>query len=66
VAAFTRLAGEAPEQLRDYCTGLVGYAHKHRELIRMFGRFPHRNRVLGRADTPEESAWLVEHPHYFG
>ena len=34
------------------------YATGHREAIRRFGRFPHRNAALGRANTPEEQAWL--------
>lgn len=66
VAAFTRNAAEAPPEYRAWCEGLVGYAHKHRDLIRLFGRFPHRNAVLGREDTPEEKAWLAAHPNYFG
>ena len=34
------------------------YAEEHRDIIRRFGRFPHRNAVLGRATTPEERAYL--------
>jgi uncharacterized protein (DUF924 family) len=34
------------------------YAEIHAEIIRRFGRFPHRNAVLGRATTPEEQAFL--------
>ena len=34
------------------------YAQEHAEIIRRFGRFPHRNAVLGRATTPEEQAFL--------
>lgn len=34
------------------------YAEAHRDVIRRFGRFPHRNRALARVDTPEEQAWL--------
>ncbi len=36
----------------------VQYAHAHRDVIVRFGRFPHRNRALGRQNTPEEQAWL--------
>ena len=36
------------------------YAEQHAEIIRRFGRFPHRNRVLGRPTTPEEQAFLDE------
>ncbi|MBS4097592.1 MAG: DUF924 domain-containing protein [Sulfuricella sp.] len=35
------------------------WANHHRELIRRFGRFPHRNAILGRASTPEELAYLA-------
>ena len=34
------------------------YAEEHADIIRRFGRFPHRNHVLGRATTPEEQAFL--------
>ena len=34
------------------------YAHHHRDVVRRFGRFPHRNKVLGRASTPEEMEYL--------
>ena len=37
---------------------LLGYAHAHRNVIKRFGRFPHRNAALGRSNTPEEQAWL--------
>jgi uncharacterized protein (DUF924 family) len=35
---------------------LLGYATKHRDVIARFGRFPHRNAMLGRAPRPEEIA----------
>jgi uncharacterized protein (DUF924 family) len=34
------------------------YAEDHAEIIRRFGRFPHRNRMLNRETTPEEQAFL--------
>ncbi|WP_084673777.1 DUF924 family protein [Methylobacterium sp. WSM2598] len=34
-------------------------AREHRDLIRRFGRFPHRNPILGRAETPQERAYLA-------
>jgi len=34
------------------------YANEHADIIRRFGRFPHRNRMLGRATTAEEQAFL--------
>ena len=36
----------------------MSYAIGHREAIRKFGRFPHRNAALGRVNTAEEQAWL--------
>ena len=33
-------------------------AHRHRDVIREFGRFPHRNAALGRTNTAAEQAWL--------
>ncbi|WP_284316284.1 DUF924 family protein [Labrys miyagiensis] len=36
------------------------YAEGHRDIIRRFGRFPHRNAILGRATTPEEQHFLDE------
>ncbi len=35
------------------------HAEAHREIIRRFGRFPFRNKALGRTDTPEETAFLA-------
>ena len=37
---------------------LLKWAELHADIIRRFGRFPHRNAVLGRATTPEEQAFL--------
>ena len=36
----------------------IKYAEIHRDVIRRFGRFPHRNEALGRGSTPEETAFL--------
>jgi len=36
------------------------YVHRHEEIIRRFGRFPHRNAVLGRLSTPAELEFLQE------
>jgi len=44
-------------------TGLASplkWAHKHADVIALFGRFPHRNAILGRTSTPEELAFLSE------
>ncbi len=39
---------------------LLGWAEKHKMIIDRFGRFPHRNKALGRASTLEETAFLAE------
>jgi uncharacterized protein (DUF924 family)/sugar lactone lactonase YvrE len=38
----------------------------HRDVIRRFGRFPHRNAILGRVNTPEEDVYLAEPGAGFG
>ncbi len=38
----------------------MDYAHRHRDVIRTFGRFPHRNAVLGRSNTPAEIEYLAQ------
>lgn len=42
------------------------YAKHHRELIRRFGRFPHRNKILGRESTPEETSYLNSKEAFLG
>jgi uncharacterized protein (DUF924 family) len=58
VAAYRRLLREAPEELRATFEGALRSAENHRDIIGQFGRFPHRNRALARANTPLESEWL--------
>ena len=36
------------------------WANHHRDVVARFGRFPHRNEILGRETTPEEAAFLAE------
>lgn len=38
----------------------LDYARRHRDVVQRFGRFPHRNAALGRADTTEEAAYLAQ------
>jgi uncharacterized protein (DUF924 family) len=59
------LAVTAPEALRDFCRGTLDYATRHRDVIRRFGRFPHRNALLGRPSTPDEVRFLAEHGRGF-
>lgn len=56
--------------LKEKYGGFTGqflqYAQKHWQLIRDFGRFPHRNYVLGRQSTPQEEAYLNGGGETFG
>jgi len=47
------------EGLKKEAEGLLGYATGHAAIVARFGRFPHRNAVLGRASTPEEAAFIA-------
>ena len=38
------------------------FEKRHQQIIEMFGRYPHRNRILGRESTPEEVAYLKQNP----
>lgn len=49
---------EAPAHLRPVFEFSLSQARGHRDVIARFGRFPHRNAVLGRTSTPEEVAYL--------
>lgn len=57
VALYTALAAEHPE---DRSVDLTTYAEQHAAIIRRFGRFPHRNGILGRTSTAEEAAFLTQ------
>ncbi len=56
----------APPDWRPFLEGFLPYAQQHLELIARFGRFPHRNAVLGRVSTPEEEAYLDRGGDSFG
>jgi uncharacterized protein (DUF924 family) len=60
VELFSALVVETPEYERDTFTGYADYAVRHRDIIARFGRFPHRNRILGRDSTPEELEFLQQ------
>jgi uncharacterized protein (DUF924 family) len=60
VALFQSLRDEHVGELRERCQDNLGYAERHRDIIRRFGRFPHRNAILGRESTPEELEFLKQ------
>jgi uncharacterized protein (DUF924 family) len=57
VALFTALAREMQVDAFD---SALDYALRHREVIARFGRFPHRNAILGRVATAEEIGFLEQ------
>ncbi len=60
VALFTALRDAADAESKAFFDGTLDYAHKHQDVIARFGRFPHRNAILGRASTDEERAYLAQ------
>jgi uncharacterized protein (DUF924 family)/uncharacterized protein YciI len=60
VAAFSGWRDELSGAARERVEGLLKYAVQHHDIVRRFGRFPHRNRLLHRESTAEEVAFLKE------
>ncbi len=58
VALFKHLAAQRPPEQAASFTRFVGYAERHQVIVERFGRFPHRNAILGRSSTPEEIEFL--------
>lgn len=66
VALFERLVAEAPPDWIKVASGNLEYARLHLDIIERFGRFPHRNAILGRAATAAETEYLESHAESFG
>jgi uncharacterized protein (DUF924 family) len=66
VAAYRRLLDETKNDPREPFAAALRSAENHRAIIERFGRFPHRNRALGRESTPEEIRWLDSGGQSFG
>ncbi|MDC3952834.1 DUF924 family protein [Polyangium jinanense] len=60
VARFEKLLDVVTGEARGAFAAYFDYAVRHRDIIQRFGRFPHRNVILGRASTDEEIAFLKE------
>ncbi len=58
VSLFEALEERAEASYRSLLQHSTDYARRHRDVILRFGRFPHRNAILGRAATQEEVAFL--------
>jgi uncharacterized protein (DUF924 family) len=64
-----RLGDQARALALFECAGLdeaLVYIRGHLAIIRRFGRFPHRNAILGRPRTREELEFLAQHPESYG
>jgi uncharacterized protein (DUF924 family) len=66
VKSFETLQTRAPQGLEALFASFTQYAHRHQRVIAEFGRFPHRNKVLGREPTPAEQAYLRAGGERFG
>lgn len=53
-----KLRAEVPQQAQLKIDAAIDFAQQHRDVIQRFGRFPHRNVVLGRESTAQELAHL--------
>ncbi|MHB1092006.1 DUF924 family protein [Thiobacillus sp.] len=60
VALYETLANEAAADERALFDGFLDYARKHRDVVARFGRFPHRNAILGRPSTEDELEFLKQ------
>jgi len=58
VKLVEQLKQEVPEQNKKKVESFLKYAKQHCDIIKKFGRFPHRNEVLGRESTKEELEYL--------
>jgi uncharacterized protein (DUF924 family) len=62
VSLYRKLLDEGPAELRPELQSAFDFSERHRAVVERFGRFPHRNTVLGRPSTAEELEFLKE-PH---
>ncbi|MCL5060423.1 MAG: DUF924 domain-containing protein [Candidatus Thermoplasmatota archaeon] len=60
VSLYEGLAHTAAAAERALFDGFLDYARRHRDAVARFGRFPHRNAILGRASTPDEVEFLKQ------
>jgi len=57
---FTALSHEVPSEHREQFALYRDFAQRHADIIRRWGRYPHRNQALGRSATPEEEEFLKQ------
>jgi uncharacterized protein (DUF924 family) len=66
VALFNKLAEAVSPTYQETFLTMAQFAELHRDIVEQFGRFPHRNSVLGRENTPEEEQYLAGDSPDFG
>jgi uncharacterized protein (DUF924 family) len=66
VALYKRLAESVSPTYRETFETVLQFAELHKDIIDQFGRFPHRNDLLGRENTPEENEYLSGNSPDFG
>lgn len=66
VELFGRLAKSVSPTFRETFLTIAQFAELHKDIIDQFGRFPHRNKLLGRENTPEEDEYLAGDSPDFG
>jgi uncharacterized protein (DUF924 family) len=66
VAIFQRLAEAVSPTYSETFLTIAQFAELHHDIVERFGRFPHRNRVLSRENTPEEEEYLAGDAPGFG
>lgn len=66
VELFTRLAESVSPTYQETFLTIAQFAELHKDIIDQFGRFPHRNKLLGRENTPEEDEYLAGDSPDFG
>ena len=65
VHLFTKLYDEVSDEQKEVFKDFLDFAFRHQLVIEKFGRFPHRNKLLGRTSTPEELEFLKQKPMGF-
>jgi len=58
-ALYNKLTEVVSLTHRETFSTIAQFAELHRDIIEQFGRFPHRNELLGRENTPEENEYLA-------
>jgi uncharacterized protein (DUF924 family) len=66
IEIFQTLSIRVPFKQKEYFENTLRFATLHHHIVQQFGRFPHRNSILGRTSTQEEQEYLNESNQSFG